>query len=217
MSDLTDFIATIKRWIDDEDEYSDEVVTEWIRDAEERLNNELRTNEQVVRNYATFDDNCAELPPDWLEHIYVRLKGGTPFHYCTPDEYWTFARPSPGVAPDLSSGEVYPWPGEDMRYTTIGLTLFVWPPIDPEALTQVEIAYYRKIIPIGATHDPVFDRYPSIYRNCTLTAAAPYLVEDERIQTWAGLATAGITKANEQAKKARWSGSPLLAKKRSFG
>ena len=202
MSDLTDFCATIRRWIDDEDEYDDATITEWVRDAEERMNNELRSNEQVIRNYATFDDNCAVLPPDWLEHIYVRMKGGTPFHYCTPDEYWELP-----PASEL----------QDQRYTTIGLTLFVWPPIDPEALTQVEIAYYRKIVPLDATHDPVLDRYPSIYRNCTLCAAAPYLVEDDRLNTWAGLATAGITKANEAAKKARWSGSPLLARKRSFG
>ena len=198
MSALTDFCATIRRWLDDEDEYSDDIVTEWIRDAEERMNNELRSNEQVVREYATFDDNCAELPPNWLEHIYVRLKGGKPFHYCTPDEYWVLD-------------------GEQQRYTTIGRTLFVWPPIDPDALTQVEIAYFRSITPIGDTQDAVFDRYPSIYRNCTLTAAAPYLIEDERLTTWAGLATTGIQKANEAARKARWSGSPLLARQRGFG
>lgn len=217
MTALTDYIAVIRRWIDDEDEYSDEVITEWIRDAEERMNNELRSNEQVVREYATFDDNCAELPPNWLEHIYVRLKGGRPFTYCTPDEYWTFVSPDPAVRPDPSSGEVYPWPGQVQRYTTIGKTLYVWPPIDPAALTQVEIAYYRMIAPMGDTADPIIERFPSIYRNCTLTAAAPYLIEDERIQTWAGLATSGITKANEAAKKARWSGSPIVARKASFG
>lgn len=214
MSELTDFCDTIRRWLDDEDEYTDAIVTEWVRDAEERMNNELRTNEQVVREYATFDDNCAELPPNWLEHIYVRLKGGKPFTYATPDEYWNFV--DPGPVPQSTSGEVYT-PVEDQRYTTIGRTLFVWPPIDPAALTQVEIAYYRMIEPLGDTRDAVFDRYPSIYRNCTLTAAAPYLIEDERLQTWGELATAGITKANEAARKARWSGSPIVARKRSFG
>jgi hypothetical protein len=201
MSDLTDFLPTSSDGRD-EDEYSDEVVTEWIRDGEERLNNELRVNEMIVREYATFDDNCAVLPADWLEHIYVRLKGGKPFHFCTPDEYWELPPASESL---------------EQRYTTIGLTLFIWPPVDPDALTQVEIAYFRKITPIGDTRDAVFDRFPSIYRNVTLTAAAPYLIEDERLQTWAGLATAGITKANDAAHKARWSGSPLLARKRSFG
>lgn len=217
MTALTDYCAVIRRWIDDEDEYDDATITEWIRDAEERLNNELRSGEQVVREYATFDDNCAELPPNWLEHIYVRLKGGRPFTYCTPDEYWGFVSPDPAMQADPYGVSPYPPPGQGQRYTTIGRTLFVWPPIDPNLLTQVEIAYYRMIAPMDATADPILDRYPSIYRNCTLAAAAPYLIEDDRIQTWSGLAKDGIAKANEAARMARWSGSPIVARKRSFG
>jgi hypothetical protein len=43
------------------------------------------------------------------------------------------------------------------------------------------------------------------------------LVEDERLSTFAALATAGIAKANDQAKAARFSGSPLLPRVRGFG
>ena len=218
MSYLTDFIHRIRVWIDDED-IDDATVTEWVRDAEERMNNELRTVEQVRRDYATFDDDCAVLPPDWQEHIYVRLKGGVPFDYITPHDYWEKRKSVSGhvTLPDPHGGEVYPWPGKKQLYTNIGQTLFVWPPIDPEALTQVEIAYFRQIIPLGDVKDAVFDRYPAIYRNCTLSAAAPFLIEDERLQTFAALATAGIEKANDATKAGRWSGSPLPPRIRGFG
>ena len=217
MSALSDYCALVRRWIDDEDEYDDATVTEWIRDAEERMNNELRAVEQVVRGYATFDDECATLPVDWLEHIYVRLKGGAPFDYITPHDYWDHRKRHDGPTVVNTSGEVSPWPGKKQLYTTIGNTLFVWPPIDPEALTQIEICYFRGIRPMGDNADPILDRYPAIYRYCTLTAAAPYLVEDERLQTWAGMATAAIQKANEATRAGRWSGSPLPPRVRGFG
>jgi hypothetical protein len=216
MSYLTDYIARIRVWVDDED-LADVTVTEWIRDAEERMNNELRTAEQIQRDYATFDDDAAILPVDWQEHIYVRVRGGTPFDYVTPREYWTQRQSTGTSQPDLFGGEVYPWPGKKQTYTTIGKSLFVWPPIDPDALTQVEIAYFRQLVPLSDVKDPVFDRYPSIYRSCTLAAAAPFLIEDERFATFAGLATAGIDKANEATRAGRWSGSPLGPRIRGFG
>jgi hypothetical protein len=104
-----------------------------------------------------------------------------------------------------------------MLYTIIGYTLYVWPSIDPNAQTKVEVAYYRTLVPLGVDADPVFYRYPSIYRACTLSAGAPYLIEDERLQVWASLATAGIEKANARSKKSRFSGSPIAPQIRGFG
>lgn len=216
MSFLTDYIAVIRDWIDDQDP-SDAVITSWIRNGEERMNEELRVTAMVERGSATFDDNCAKLPDDWLEHIYVRLAGGRPFDFITNHDYWDLENPpTTSPAPDPNE-RPYPWPGKKQLYTTIGDTLFVWPPIDPIALTKIEICYFRKLIPLGDTKDPVFDRHPAIYLNCTLAAGSPYLIEDERLPTWMSAATAGIQKANEAAKKGRFSGSPIAPRIRGFG
>jgi len=218
MSALTDYFPIVRSWVDDANP-SDTLIESWIRLAEERINNELRSKEQITVDYATMDDNCVVLPADWLEHVYVRVQGGKPFHYVTPDTYWTMAagptRPLQVVDPTNPPT----WPGcpDDMVYTTIGTTLFVLPPINPDNLTKVEIGYFRAIVPLGTDMDPVMVRYPSILLNCTLAAGAPYLIEDERLQTFATLATAGIVKANQAAEAARWSGSPLTPRVRSFG
>lgn len=217
MSALSDFCNEIRDWIDDTDP-TDAMITTWIRDAEERLNNELRTNEQIVRTYATFDDDCSTLPDDWLEFLYVRYKGGRPFDFITNHDYWqlkTERAYGTSFEPN-TSGEVYPSIGKAL-YTIIGRTLFVWPPINPDALTQIETAYYRKVQPLGPLQDPLQARYPAIYRYCTLAAGAPYLVEDERLSTFASLATAGIQKANDAAKMGRHSGSPIAPRIRGFG
>jgi hypothetical protein len=217
MTTLSEYCTKIRRWIDD-DEPSDEMITEWVRDAEERINNELRVTEQVVRERATMDDNCIVLPDNWIETIYVRVAGGKPFNFVSNDSYWNLEPPVTLVQTDPTGGTPS-YPGSRRtHYTHIGNTLFVWPPIDPELLTKIELAYYRKVTPINEVgSDPLMVRYPSIYRNCTLASGAPYLIEDERLSTWISMATAGITKANERSKAARHSGSPLPPMIRSFG
>lgn len=217
MTALSDYCTLIRSWTDIED-LSDAVITQWVRDAEERINNELRVTEMVAREYATLDDNCIALPADWNEFLYVRVKGGRPFDFISNHDYWELQDlPQVSPQPGQPSGEVYPWAGKKQLYTLIGNTLFVWPPVDPEAHVNVEIAYFRKLAPLDFSADPVFVTYPTIYRNCTLAAGAPYLVEDERLQTWATLATAAIEKANVAAKKARFSGSPIAPRIRGFG
>lgn len=220
MSFLTDYIDKLRNWIDDED-ISDSVITDWIRDGEERINNELRTDIQIERTEATLNDDCVVLPPDWLEHVYVRMVNGRPFDFITPHDYWEmkYGPPSGSLVPqpDPYGGAVYPAPGRKQLYTTIGRTLFVYPPINPDLLVKVELAYYRSLVPLGDNKDAVFDRYPTIYRHAALTAGAPYLIEDERINVWGALATAAIQKANDAHVKGRWSGSPLPQLIRSFG
>lgn len=218
MTILSDYCARVRDWIDDQDP-SDSVITEWIRDAEERMNNELRTTEQVVRTIATFDDDCTLLPDDWLETIYVKPKGRLPLNFVTNREYWHMD--SNGRSSDLVAvedpAEVYPSNRGNGVYTHVGNTLYVWPHVDPTLFPQIEICYFRGLVPLGETADVIFTRYPSVYRTCTLAAGTPYLVEDERLQTWAALATAGIQKANQAAAKARFSGSPIAPRIRGFG
>lgn len=219
MSALTDYFPVIRTWIDDVNP-SDDVLTQGVRLAEERINNELRSLEQVTRGSATFDDNCAPYPDDWLEVIYVRLLDqGNIFRYITPDAYWQFnAQPQVRLQqPDPTGAAPWPAPGSQQVYTNIGRTLFVLPRIDPDLLTKIEVGYFRKIAPLGETMDPVMQRYPSILLNCTLAAIAPYLVEDERLNTFAALATAGIAKANDQAAAGRWGGSPMVPVVKGFG
>jgi hypothetical protein len=216
MTYLSDFILSVKEWIDDTDP-SDNLVTQWVRLAETRMNNELRTDLQIVRQEATFDDNCAVLPDHWLELLYVRLIGGRPLVFISNQAYWDLTQEAPPLTV-VGTGEVWPWPIQQKGvYTLIGRNLFLWPSISANDLLKFEICYYRAITPLSDVADDVYRRYPDIYLNCTLAAAAPYLVEDERLNTFAALSTAQIKTANDSSHKARFSGSPMTPVIRRFG
>ncbi|MET0167519.1 MAG: hypothetical protein ABW318_21285 [Vicinamibacterales bacterium] len=216
MTALGDFILSVKEWVDDADP-SDVLVTQWVRLGETRMNNELRTDVQVVRQYATFDDNCAVLPDDWLKTVYVRPQGGRPLNFVSNDTYWKMTPQTPPyMEASPSSDPPYPY-GKMGYYTHVGRTVFIWPPINPNDLTKIEVAYYAMVPPLAQDATPVFVRYPDIYLNCTLAAAQPYLVEDDRLNTFAALATAGIKMANDASMLGRFSGSPMLPAIRGFG
>lgn len=199
MPTLTEFCSTVRSWVDDLNP-SDTLVTSWVRIAEERMNNELRVDEMIVRTIATFSDDCVVLPDNWLKTIYVKPVAEPAYTFVSNKAYFD------GLPDDTG------------RYTNVGRSIFVWPPIDPDALTQIEIGYYAKVPPLGDTTNPIIDRFPGLYLNCTLAAGQPYLIEDERLATFSSLATAAIQMANNQAIAARFSGSPITSvQRRSFG
>ena len=93
----------------------------------------------------------------------------------------------------------------------------MWPSIDPEALTQIEMAYFRKMLPLGDAEGRGLRSLPVDLPQLHPVAGAPYLIEDERLPMFASLATAGIEKANDATKAGRWSGSPIPPRIRGFG
>ena len=217
MSYLSEYCTVVRSWIDDED-ISDDVIETWVRDAEERINNELRVDIMIQRTQATFDDQCAELPPDCLEVLYLKYAGGRPLTFIVNQAYWDLTDPD-GVTPTLDPKVVYDPLGHRRKavYTIVGRTLFILPGFSEESKPTMTLGYYQQIQPLGDFKSGVFDRFPAIYRNCTLAAGAPYLMEDERVPTWAGLATALIEKANAAHKRARFGGSPITPVIRGFG
>jgi hypothetical protein len=85
---VTNFMTTLKGWVDDED-LTDELLLSWVAMAEERFNNELRIREMVQIRGVMLADQCVPMPDDFLEIVSVRYSNnGLPLRYISPDEYW---------------------------------------------------------------------------------------------------------------------------------
>ena len=72
MSDFADFKAQIAEWSNRED-WSDALVTSFVRMAESKLNQELRVALMIQMDDGLIASRCAPLPDDWLAMDLVRV------------------------------------------------------------------------------------------------------------------------------------------------
>ena len=93
MSDFSDFKTQIAEWANRQD-WSDGLVTSFVRNAEEKLNQELRIDRMIKTNDALIASRCAPLPDDWLEMDFIRLandqfpSGFQPIYYKPRAEFF---------------------------------------------------------------------------------------------------------------------------------
>lgn len=212
MTALTDFITTLKGWVNRED-LSDAVVTSWIRMGEERINDELLYKDMLKRQRAVFTDNCTPLPVDWIKVQYVKyvrtasdnpnLARGRSFGFVSADDYWERVRTSP---PSYRSEPVY---------TIIGNDLFITGDVGVAGV-EVEVGVYRKVPPL-VDSNWLYEQFPALYTFASLAASAPFLMEDERMATWESKATQLIQLMNEKSRDSQTGASPMRIRRRSFG
>jgi hypothetical protein len=212
MSALTDFVTTLKGWVNRTD-LADAVVVSWIRMGEERINNELLYKDMLTRERATFLDNCSPLPPDWKKVEYVKyvrdpnstntkIKYGRGFDFVSKDEYWR------------RLGGEGPYTGAPC-YTIIGNDLFVTGDVDSDGV-DIEIGVYRKVPPLDGANW-LYNNHIGLYTFASLAASAPWLMEDERMGIWESKAQAFIMQMNETHLTDKTGGSPMKMKRKSFG
>lgn len=212
MTALTDFIATLKGWVN-RDDLADPVITSWVRMGEERINNELLYKDMLKREQALFVDNCSPLPLDWKKVEYVKyvrdpnsdilqIKRGRAFDFVSKDEYWERVD---------GSGPYTAKP----CYTIIGNDVFITGDVGTEGV-QIEIGVYRKVPPLDSANW-LYNNHIGLYTFASLAASAPWLMEDERMSLWETKAQSFIMQMNEQHLSDKTGGSPMKMKRKSFG
>jgi hypothetical protein len=208
MTDFSDFLATLKEWANRGD-WTDALVTSFVRNAEEKLNAELRIDRMISTNDALVTSRCAPVPPDWLEFDFIRLQcdssptGFVPIYYAPRAEFF---RSDDGGAYGL--------------YTIEGRTIYIGgAPNDTEGQT-IRIDYYAEV-PVFADDTPswVYSKYQSLYRCAAVMHADLHAVGEEAAAgLMKQLAEDAIQKLNAQWRYARASGSRLArGHRRSFG
>jgi hypothetical protein len=210
MTDFSDFKFQIAEWANRQD-WSDTLVTSFVRNAEEKLNAELRINWMLQADDALIASRCAPLPPDWLEMDFVRLAvyssqypdGFAPIEYKPRAEFFrTEDQYATGI------------------YTIQGRQIFVGGPPDSTEGRTVRIDYYQEV-PVFADTTPswVYTKFNSLYRYAALMHADLHaLGEEQTASSMKQLTEDMIAKLNAQHRYSRASGSRLSRTRvRSFG
>ena len=202
MTTITDY-ASLKTAIADylnRDDLIDRIPT-FIQLAEAEMNMRLRTREMIIRAEATSDNEYVQLPSDWLEAIRLKIVDGTsPLRYVTLDEAEQILNDrsiTRVMAYSLMNGaiELVPAPGDDV---------------------DIEMVYYGKIPSLSNSNTTnwLLTKAPDAYLYAALMHAAPFLMDDQRMPTFASLYNARLEGLNYESDKATHSGSPLIARAR---
>lgn len=211
MSDFSDFKAQIADWANRQD-WSDALVTSYVRMAEEKLNAELRVDRMISFQEALIASRCAPIPDDWLEFVSdggVKIAnangadGYLPLRYKARDEFF-----------NLNDNWAYGY------YTIQARQIYFGGAPDTVNGITYKLAYYAELPVFADNLDSwLYDKYPSLYLYSALMHADLHAVgEEQNAANLKSLAEDIIAKLNAEHLRAKASGSRVTrSRTRSFG
>jgi hypothetical protein len=208
MTDYSDFVAQIREYANRQD-WLDVLVIGFIRQAEQKLNAELRVDRMIQTDQSTIVGRCAMLPDDWLQMDFVSIandngpSGWVPIRYKSRDEFF-----------NLSDQYAYGYYTIEGRDITFGGT-----PNETEG-NAYKISYYGEV-PVFSDTIPswVYTKFPSLYLSSAMMHAFLHAVGEEDKAIGAKQLTEDtINKLNAAHALSRASGSRITrTRMRSFG
>jgi hypothetical protein len=194
--------SRVASWLNREDLV--ELIPDFIALAEADMNDKLRVQQMVTTKTATLTADRYPLPDDWLEAHTIKTVGLTRNRllYASPDEIHQMRDENPS-APSPTHFSL--WGGNiEVAPANGGATL--------------EMSYFARIPSLteDAPANWLLTRRPDAYLYGALMHAAPYLMEDERVQVWVTGYGNAISALNDADERARFSGAPLIRRFKSF-
>jgi hypothetical protein len=208
MTDFADLKTAIADWANRQD-WSDALVTSFVRMAEQKFNAELRVDRMICNADNIVTQRCATLPDNWLAMELVRIEnangadGFLPIRYKARDEFF-----------NLTDNWAYGY------YTIEGRTIyFGGPPDDIEGI-EFKIVYFGEVPVLSDTQTSwLYTKYPSLYLHAALMHADLHAVgEEQNAANMKQLTEDEIQKLNALYLRSKASGSRVTRSRiRSFG
>ena len=174
-------------------------IPDFIRLAEIRLRRDLRIRQMMnaATTTTTGGDATVALPSDFLEvrDLVVQTNPVRPVNYISPSVFSRNARVTESGVP--------------LDYTILA-TEFKFAPV-PDTAYTLEIVYYAAppYLTNSNTNNVFLANCPDLLLYASLVEAEPYLMNDARIQVWAGMYDRGVASLNTSDESAQYSGVPL--------
>lgn len=168
-------------------------IDNFIDLAETRHKRDIRIREMIKRLGVTVDDRYIDAPEGYLEALSFRLLTNpvTPLSYVTPETINDYRLESTGKP----------------KYFTVHEQI----ELDkaPDTSYSGEILYFKSLTALSddATTNALLARAPDAYLYGALLASAPYLLNDERIETWSSFYTSAVEGLSNARRQERSVGS----------
>lgn len=103
-----------------------------------------------------------------------------------------------------------------MKFTILGGKLYLQTQTNGQ--DQLVVYYYQQLQPLSETNESnwLLEDYPNIYLYATLLESEPYVMDDERIQVWAGMLSNALDSAKQASRVAMLPQKTKLVRKRSY-
>lgn len=166
------------------------VIPDFISLAEAQIARDVRHWRQEKRVTTTVNEQYENLPIDWLGMIQIQLTGGGKLQVISASELQ-----------DRKQSSQTPNKPRFYRLTADQIELY---PV-PDTGYEVSMQYYARVPALTDSDSPnwILTEYPDVYLYGALIHAAPYLLDDSRLNVWATLyqnAVQALNKDNEQSR-----------------
>lgn len=204
LSNFTELKASVADWLN-RDDLTDQ-IEDFIAIAESRHKREIRIREMRVREDFFVDTRIVPFPEGFLDFQYLRLKVFEATHgrkfYPNMDQLTVNQLTAISKADEDTDR-----PSSFCVHDAIEFNC------EPDETYEGEILYYTSLPALSATQatNDLLDRAPDIYLWSTLSASAPFLLHDERIQTWEALYQSTKETLHQSNHDARH-GGPLVSR-----
>jgi hypothetical protein len=99
--------------------------------------------------------------------------------------------------------------GKPTFFTIVGDKILLG--VTPDSSTTLQINYYKTLTTLSDSNatNTILTNYPELYLYGSLAEAAPFIMQDERINTWGNLYKEALKNANETSSRGSTTSSPL--------
>jgi len=174
---------------------------DFITLTESRMNRELRVREMVNTDTTTTTvagTQSYSLPSGFLEASAVIYQS---------DPYRTLRF--------MANGDFYrqynvtQTSGLPTFFTIVGEKILLG--VAPDSAKTLQIDFYKTLTPLSEsnTTNTILTNYPELYLYGALAESSPFLMQDERLNTWAGLYKEALANANLSSQKGSITSSPM--------
>ena len=204
LSNYQDLKNKIENTLDRND--IDTHIVDFIEMVESGFNRDIRHWQMEARANATLDTQYSSLPDDFLEPVRLQITTG---NTSTLEMVGTFEISKLRMEANDATGT-------PTSFTLIDGSIEVFP--TPDTNYDLQILYYKRVPHLQNALDSnwILANHPDAYIYGSLIHSAPFLMNDERIATWAALYKSAVTAINTESERSKTSGSGSRIKIRSY-
>ena len=166
--------------------------------AEKRLNRDLRLRQTLQQSTYTLDSGFqVPTPSDFLEmkDIHIDANPIVNLNFKTVSQFYRLANVSGS--------------GNPINYTLVSNNFVLAP--RPTGSSTINMTYYKipKVLSDTNASNEYLDVCPDLLLYASLVESAPFLMNDERLQTWEALYTRGLTSITKSDEQSEFPAQPL--------